>query len=196
MESDTESAIEYDKKIHSGQAETDAEFQNFSQTKIQPMLAQLASSEDLMNQLRDPSSGYRKTGLLEGRWRGYTDKEAAALQFKVVQNLLDNLQITSLTPVTEKEIDLVKGLYAQLTNDPEANLGVLEQLQGVLRGKLRQFDEMDNFFQKNQTLRGYTPSAWSTYEGRGTAVPNTTNSTARVDQAMSKYLPAAPVEGF
>jgi hypothetical protein len=186
---------EYDTKMHSGQAQTDADFENFKQTRFQPIVSQLDDARELLRQLRDPDSGVRRTGILEGRFRGYTNREVAELQFSTIKNLLQNLQITSLTPVTEKELDLVSGLYAKLTNDPEANIGIMEGLEKVLRGKIQQFYDMDRYFKENRTLRGYEPPGYNPPEA--TRASQATDSTSRaLNDAMSRYGgQAVPVTG-
>jgi hypothetical protein len=86
---------------------------------------------------------YQDTGPLKGRITEYWSPEIADLQFKATEQVLQNLQITNLAPVTIKELELMGQLYAGAYKTPEQNLAVLRYLNGRAKERLRRMRKLD-----------------------------------------------------
>ena len=88
-------------------------------------------------------SGDLQTGLVKGFLTELnlagTELEGEALADSVEQALL-NLQITNLAPVTEKEIQFIKGLFMDLKSPTEVNIG---KLKGALNRMQRAIEVTD-----------------------------------------------------
>jgi hypothetical protein len=86
---------------------------------------------------------YQDTGPIKGRITEYWSPEIADLQFKATEQVLQNLQIVNLAPVTIKELELMGQLYAGAYKTPEQNLAVLEYLNGRAKERLRRMRRLD-----------------------------------------------------
>ncbi len=86
---------------------------------------------------------YQDTGPIKGRITEYWSPEIADLQFKATEQVLQNLQIVNLAPVTIKELELMGQLYAGAYKTPEQNLAVLEYLNGRAKERLRRMRKLD-----------------------------------------------------
>jgi hypothetical protein len=88
---------------------------------------------------------YRDTGPITGRLTEYWSPEIADLQFKATEQVLQNLQIVNLAPVTIKELELMGQLYAGAYKTPEQNLAVLRYLNGRAKERLRRMRKLGKY---------------------------------------------------
>jgi hypothetical protein len=128
------------------------------QTEMQTHIPKVQDSYDGLLELRSAieSGQYDdKMGFLQGRYKGYTDRDAAQLAAKSVLQALNNLQIVNLAPVTEKEIAMVKQMGLDIVRDPQANLGALDEMINRLEKVLRSAGEQQDYFDAHGSLEGY-----------------------------------------
>jgi hypothetical protein len=157
-------------------------------TQVPQLHNHVNSMRDLANQIR--SGKYNDTGLLEGRWRGKTTEEGARLAAKQTLATLQNLQITNLAPVTIAEIERIEMLFASLTNDPEANIGVLEEMAQRSENVLREYARAEQYYRSNNnTLRGYGRQFLNQY------APGTDAGGGQVQQPATSATAAPPTPG-
>ena len=135
------------------QADVNNAFQTEVTTKVPKLRSALSGAEDLQQQIA--SGKFRDTGFLEGRYKGRTTFEGAQLAAKSVMAALENLQITNLAPVTENEIKMIMQLGTNLLNDPEANMGALEEVVQRTRKVLQEYGRQQHYYDQNKTLSGY-----------------------------------------
>jgi flagellum-specific peptidoglycan hydrolase FlgJ len=86
---------------------------------------------------------YQDTGPIKGRITEYWSPEIADLQFKATEQVLQNLQIVNLAPVTIKELELMGQLYAGAYKTPEQNLTILEYLNGRMKERAKRMRKLD-----------------------------------------------------
>lgn len=144
----------YQKTYEQDIATQDAAFGAAVATDLPQFESALAATNALIEAIE--SGQYQETGILEGRIKQYTDFETAQLAAKAIRQTLENLKITNLAPVTEREIELVGNLYANVLKDPQANLGALEEAKAILEGKLAIMNAKGQYWVNNNgTLRGF-----------------------------------------
>jgi len=85
---------------------------------------------------------YQDTGPIMGRIKEYWSPELADLQFKATEQVLQNLQIVNLAPVTIKELELMGQLYAGAYKTPQQNLAVLKYLNGRMKERTRRMRKL------------------------------------------------------
>jgi len=80
------------------------------------------------------------TGILSGILTnmGLGDEGQGELKAKQIFQLLQNLQITKLTPVSNFEIDLVSKAWADVANGKTQNLGALKAALETMNAKMEQ----------------------------------------------------------
>ena len=85
-------------------------------------------------------TGQIDTGILSGILTnmGLGDVGQGELKAKQIFQLLQNLQITKLTPVSNFEIDLVSKAWADVANGKEQNLGALKAALETMNAKMNQ----------------------------------------------------------
>jgi len=142
-------------EMEKAQAETDAAFVDLLDTGgYDELESSLQDTRALLAEIK--GGGMQATGPLEGAWSQFMgDPDTARLRAKSVLQTLQNLQITNLAPVTEKELALVQDIYANIDRDPEQNIALLEQAADMLERKLKILEKKGIYFNQNQTLRGY-----------------------------------------
>ena len=116
------------------QARIDREFVQGYDEQVPQAQSTIASSRDLIEQIK--SGEYSKTGRLIGYWSQYNDREAARLAAQATYQTLQSLQITNLGQITEKELELVGKMYADVMRSPAANIGALEGMINLMQSKL------------------------------------------------------------
>jgi hypothetical protein len=94
-------------------------------------------TEDMLERI---STGKIDTGILSGILTnmGLGDVGQGELKAKQIFQLLQNLQITKLTPVSNFEIDLVSQAWADVANGKSQNIGALQAALEVMNAKMDQ----------------------------------------------------------
>jgi hypothetical protein len=94
-------------------------------------------TEDMLERIE---SGEIDTGILSGILTnmGLGDVGQGELKAKQIFQLLQNLQITKLTPVSNFEIDLVSQAWADVANGKAQNLGALKAALETMNAKMNQ----------------------------------------------------------
>ena len=94
-------------------------------------------TEDMLEKIE---TGQIDTGILSGILTnmGLGDVGQGELKAKQIFQLLQNLQITKLTPVSNFEIDLVSKAWADVANGKEQNLGALKAALETMNAKMNQ----------------------------------------------------------
>lgn len=88
---------------------------------------------------------YNDTGPITGRIAEYWSPEIADLQFKATEQVLQNLQIVNLAPVTIKELELMGQLYAGAYKTPQQNLAVLKYLNSRMKERTKRMRKLSNY---------------------------------------------------
>jgi len=92
----------------------------------------------------------------------FGDPQVAGLNMESTIQALENLKITNLAPVTEKEIEMIRDLYAGIGRDPEQNAQLLAQAEKMLTQKMELINKKGQYWADNEgTLRGYGTRRWS-----------------------------------
>lgn len=100
---------------------------NETGTSLTAVQSGLNTTENLLSRM--DNGEFSGTGPLVGQARDYMgDVGTAVLQAETVNQALLNLQITNLAPVTEKEIELIQKLYANINRTPEQNKAILREI--------------------------------------------------------------------
>lgn len=94
-------------------------------------------TEDMLQRI---ANGQIDTGILSGILTnmGLGDVGQGELKAKQIFQLLQNLQITKLTPVSNFEIDLVSQAWADVANGKAQNIGALQAALEVMNAKMDQ----------------------------------------------------------
>ena len=92
----------------------------------------------ILESLRPDKDGNVKlnTGLISGflqKWGGFGSAELGNLSAAEIENVLMNLQITKLTPVSNDEIKLISQMWASTMAGNAVNIGRLEQAMGRIQ---------------------------------------------------------------
>lgn len=148
-------------------AETDAAFVDLMDTGGYDELEQsLQDTENLLAEIE--GGGMQATGPLEGMWSQFMgDPDTARLRAQSVLQTLKNLQITNLAPVTEKELQLVQDIYANIDRDPAQNIALLRQAADMLRRKMEIIERKGKYFTQKGTLSGYGTTRFAPKEPAG-----------------------------
>jgi hypothetical protein len=147
-------------------AQTDADFTDFADSgQIEELEGQIESTRSLLDEIR--GGGFQNTGPLEGIWSQFWgDPETARLRAKSILRTLQNLQITNLAPVTEKELALVQDMYANIDRDPEQNIAILQDALEMLERKMEIVNRKGRYFYDKGTLRGFGTSRFAPEEAK------------------------------
>jgi len=96
------------------------------------------------------------TGFLAGRFQQYNNPEAALIEFKGAIAALDRLSEVSLGAISEGELELLKGLYADLKSSPEVNAAKMGELVSSLENTLADVKARARYMANNNgSLRGF-----------------------------------------
>ena len=92
----------------------------------------------ILESLRPDKDGNVKlnTGLISGflqKWGGFGSAKLGNLSAAEIENVLMNLQITKLTPVSNDEIKLISQMWASTMAGNAVNIGRLEQAMGRIQ---------------------------------------------------------------
>ena len=92
----------------------------------------------ILESLRPDKDGNVKlnTGLISGflqKWGGFGSEDLGNLSAAEIENVLMNLQITKLTPVSYDEIKLISQMWASTMAGNKINIGRLEQAMGRIQ---------------------------------------------------------------
>ena len=145
---------------------SEAKLAEFS-TGMNGVLAAKRATDEALDMIQNEEVD---TGLLQGVLTnlGLGDEAQGELSAKAVFQLLNNLQITKLTPVSNYEMKVVSGLWASVMNGEKQNIGALKEALGNLQIKIDQgFQaygrDLNNIRTHNND--GYYDSVLRNYEG-------------------------------
>ena len=129
------------------------------------MDAQLTRNNEIIKDI-DENGKYAGTGVLSGYVNRLFDPEIAALEAEGVYNTLMNLQITRLTPITEKEIELVSKMWASAFRNGKVNVGLLQEANRRIRVMKAQAEEAIDYYNKDDvTLPDGRVKGYGSMEG-------------------------------
>lgn len=135
-------------------AKLDTDFRSAAANEVPLLRDALRETQELTKAIE--SGQFTETGPFESLYKKYTNKETAQLHAKSITKALENLQITNLAPVSNFELDLIADLYANIGNDPAANLGILKEAEALLTRKLNLLNKKRGYWMENEgTLKGY-----------------------------------------
>lgn len=103
-------------------------------TQLATIDSSLRGAEDFLE--RFEAGEFNRTGPITGALNDRLgDVGTAVLAAKEIDAVLQNLQITNLAPVTEKEIELLRKMYASTSRTPEQNKAILREIIKARRAK-------------------------------------------------------------
>jgi hypothetical protein len=136
-----------------GAGERDSSFVAQVQDTLPVMYQQVNEIKMLREAIK--SGKLTKTGPLEQYYRKWSDPETARAAVMQIATLLQNLNITKLTPVSNFEIELVNKMYFDIGNDPAANIGALAAAEDILARKIALVEAKKGYYAKNGSLQGF-----------------------------------------
>ncbi|MCU0810604.1 MAG: hypothetical protein MUE59_06140 [Thiobacillaceae bacterium] len=173
-----------------GKQTTDLEKQ--INTAMVEMPSMIKANDELIADIR--GGKYADTGPIMGRIKEYWDPDLAVLNAQSTNQMLQNLQITNLAPVTIKELELVQQMWAGNYKTPEQNAAVLEFLNQRAKERMRRLKvlsakmRMPDF--KIEDLPAWTESTFKPFEE---AVPFQTGGAAQsAPAATTRAMPPKP----
>jgi hypothetical protein len=139
---------------------------------------QIQQMTDVTQQtLMQIESGKLDTGLIQGalaKFLGVGTEEMGAMNANQVYTTLMNLGITKLTPVTEKELEMVARLWANPSSYNPMNKGALTATLNRLNGFAADLDTQVGYsiedlrFSGSKTLADQLEGRWSAHTNRST----------------------------
>jgi hypothetical protein len=103
-------------------------------TQLATVESSLRGAEEFLG--RFEAGEFNRTGPLTGALNDRLgDVGTAVLAAKEIDAVLQNLQITNLAPVTEKEIELLRKMYASTNRTPAQNKAILREIIKARKAK-------------------------------------------------------------
>ena len=129
------------------------------------------------------------TGLISGflqKWGGIGSEELGKLSALEIENVLQNLQITKLTPVSNEEIKLISQMWASTMAGNAVNVGRLKVAMTRIQ---RHFDNLERSGQSRIDLLRNTGSEAEAdrYQSHWDEVTQSETSTALTPRVISTY---------
>jgi hypothetical protein len=148
-----------------------------ARTGMSDQMTALSFMERLLLDLTNPSGRYYDvyTGKAGAGLVAEFNDKIAELEAMGVEQLLQNLNITKLTPVSNFEVQLVRQMFLDIAAYPERNVGRLRSTIGMFRRKLAVNQDLVRWKDAMGDMKGYRPPAGGArYDpnfGRQTAIP-------------------------
>lgn len=155
QENEQKEKAKYSEVTGRGVAELDNAFRSDAQDLVNVVRQQLGDAIALRDLIKN-NPNYQNTGPWEQFYAEWSDEHTAEVKAASVFQTLMNLQITKLTPVSEKEIGMVSKLWASVANDPKGNVGALNDAIRRYEKVLGELQKKRDYWTKNgNSLKDY-----------------------------------------
>lgn len=126
------------------------------------------------------------SGRIEGKIREQFDAEFQAVAAILNEAALENIAALAdrgvrLNPITENELKLLLSTSAQLQNEPEANVEILNSRIESFYSRLMQAYELLDWIDGNRSVLDYRPKAYQDWRNSGQGSPDDTDTDQGVD---------------
>lgn len=141
-----------------GQAGIDVAFQEAMTNEIPEIQGYLEELKQLRTSIA--SGELQRTGFFEGRFMKFVNGKVAAFNAQAVESAVKALSEAKLQPVSDNEFQTIQSSVANVLNEPEANLALLDRQIQKLEESMQRTAKKARYFREN----GGTLKNWQMFE--------------------------------
>ncbi len=146
-------------------AEQDAAFEQEVQVNAPKLMSSVMRFQSLIESIE---KGDTNTGIVVGNAYRLLDPQTALLEAESIQSAVESLNGSGLAPVSNKELETIREMFASASKTGEINKTLLSRSLAIARKQLATLQSKDQYFRQNQTLQGWRPQG---FDGPATLVP-------------------------
>ncbi len=137
--------------------ENDAKFEGAVQVQA-PQL--MGSVNRLTNLTQMIDKGDVSTGVLVGSVYKLADPQTALLEAESIQSSVEALNGSGLAPVSNKELEVIREMFASANKTGTINKVLLERSLNIAKRQLATLQSKDAYFREKGTLEGWRPQGF------------------------------------